>query len=145
LEVDTNPPDGSSFETRFLTFPFASDVLCQDEPSLLAGKLHALLCREYVKGRDWYDLLFYASHKTRPNLKFLSAALYQTGPWAGQKIVVDEKWCAEQLTYKLQTLDWDKALGDIRFFLRDQELPSLNVWGLPLFMDQIRWLTQGKG
>jgi len=25
----------------------------QDKPTLFAGKVYALLCREYLKGRDW--------------------------------------------------------------------------------------------
>ena len=70
LEVDTNPPAGGNVEVKYLAFPFAVDVACQDETSLFAGKLHALLCREYVKGRDWYDLLFYSTRRTMPNLAF---------------------------------------------------------------------------
>jgi len=48
LEVDTNPPAGATFETRYLDFPFPSVVCVFDLPSLFAGKLHALLCREYL-------------------------------------------------------------------------------------------------
>lgn len=140
LEVDTNPPAGGTFESKYLAFPFASEIACQDLPTLLAGKLHALLCREYVKGRDWYDLLFYAAKKTRPNLKFLSAALDQNGPWAGQAVVVDERWCAERLMDKIRALDWDAARADVRRFLKANEIPSLDVWGAPLFMDQVKWL-----
>ena len=50
LEVDTNPPSGSGRELQYLDFPFVSAVAIQDQPSLFAGKIHALLCREYVKG-----------------------------------------------------------------------------------------------
>ena len=75
LEVDTNPPAGGNVEVKYLAFPFAADVACQDEASLFAGKLHALLCREYVKGRDWYDLLFYSARRTMPNLVFFSQVL----------------------------------------------------------------------
>ena len=145
FEVDIRPPAGSCFESRFLVFPFASEILCQDQPSLFAGKLHALLCREYVKGRDWYDLLFYAGRKVRPNLGFLSAALDQTGPWAGHKILVDGKWCFEQLSVKINRVDWDAARVDIRRFVRPQELASLSYWGRELFLDQIVWLGQEPG
>jgi len=57
LEVDTNPPAGAAFETKYLDFPFPSAVCVFALPSLFAGKLHALLCREYLKGRDWYDFI----------------------------------------------------------------------------------------
>ena len=55
LEIDTNPPDGAREERRVVDFPYLSRVTVQDLPTLFAGKLHALLCREYLKGRDWYD------------------------------------------------------------------------------------------
>ncbi len=49
-------------------------------PSLLAGKLHAAITRRYAKGRDWYDLLWYFSHRPPvvPNLRLLQNALDQT-------------------------------------------------------------------
>ena len=54
FEVDTNPPLGSGMEIKYVDFPFISSVTVQDKPSLFAGTVHALLCREYVKARDWY-------------------------------------------------------------------------------------------
>ncbi|MCK4994922.1 MAG: nucleotidyl transferase AbiEii/AbiGii toxin family protein, partial [Candidatus Omnitrophica bacterium] len=72
LEVDTNPPDGSNFENKFLDFPFPFSVTMQDMPSLFAGKSHALLCREYTKGRDWYDFIWYISRQIKMNWEFLS-------------------------------------------------------------------------
>ena len=59
--------------------------LCHhDKPSLLAGKLHAVLSRKWTKGRDLYDLVWYLADRTwpAPNLALLNAALAQTG-WKG--------------------------------------------------------------
>jgi hypothetical protein len=53
-EVDTNPPAGAGFEVRYLDFPFPQAVVAHDPPSLFAGKLHALLCRRDLKGRDFF-------------------------------------------------------------------------------------------
>ena len=52
-----------------------------DRASLLAGKLHAVLQRPYVKGRDFFDLLWYLSDPgwPSPNLTLLNRALAQTG------------------------------------------------------------------
>lgn len=58
LEVDTNPPAGGAFETAYVDFPFPQAVVAHDLPSLFAGKLHAVLCRRYLKGRDWYDFIW---------------------------------------------------------------------------------------
>jgi hypothetical protein len=52
IEVDVNPPAGTGTEIRYHDFPFVASVAIQDRPSLFAGKLHALLCREYIKGRE---------------------------------------------------------------------------------------------
>jgi len=61
LEVDANPPAGSRFESRYITFPMTAAITTQDLGSGFATKSHALLCRGYTKGRDWYDFLWYVS------------------------------------------------------------------------------------
>ncbi|MBF0387123.1 MAG: nucleotidyl transferase AbiEii/AbiGii toxin family protein [Candidatus Omnitrophica bacterium] len=143
MEIDTNPPAGGNHEVKYLMFPFAADIVCQDEPSLLAGKLHALLCREYVKGRDWYDLLFYSARRTRPNLTFLSAAIEQNGPWAGQKVLVDQAWCYARLCERIRAMDWAAVSADVRRFVQAHEQPSLNIWSVDLFLSCIKWLSPG--
>jgi hypothetical protein len=57
LHIDTNPPLGSQEERKVMDFPFLSMVTVQDLPTLFAGTLCALLCREDLKGRHWYDFL----------------------------------------------------------------------------------------
>ncbi len=65
LEIDVNPPRGSSFETSYLSFPTTAPITTQTLSSGFGTKVHALLCRRYVKGRDWYDFLWYvARHPT---------------------------------------------------------------------------------
>ena len=98
LEVDTNPPTGASYEMPVLDFPFPSAVRVFDLPSLFAGKIHALLCRNYLKGRDWYDFIWYTARKTPINHVLLSAALDQQGPWKGKRPKTDNAWCIEHLS-----------------------------------------------
>lgn len=138
LEVDTNPPGAGTTELRHLDFPFVSGVTVQDKPSLMAGKIHALLCRPYTKGRDWYDFIWYTSQKIEPNWDFLSSAIHQAGPWQGQGLRVDHVWTTDQLHQKIIALDWPQATTDIRRFLREAELPSLDLWGQELFLGQLR-------
>lgn len=142
IEVDTNPPAGSTFESKFLDFPFAFSVTVQDHPSLFAGKISALLCREYVKGRDWYDFIWYTGRGTPINFKFLAATLRQTGPWQGQDIQVDQKWCVDHLKQKIHSIDWEKARADIQPFINLRELPSLEVWGKDFFLDRLGHYAQ---
>lgn len=44
LEIDTNPPAGSSFETSHITFPTMAAITAQTLESGFATKSHALLC-----------------------------------------------------------------------------------------------------
>ncbi len=138
LEVDTHPPAGSGMEIKYVDFPFVSSVAVQDKPSLFAGKLHALLCRKYVKGRDWYDFLWYTSQRIAVNYAFLSSALAQQGPWRQQGVSVDARWCRTQLEDRIKSIDWAAAREDVRRFVTSSEYPSLELWSTELFLSQLR-------
>ena len=137
LEVDTNPPAGSGHELKYLDFPFVSSVAVQDRPSLFAGKLHALLCREYIKGRDWYDFIWYTGNRTGINYAFLTSAINQLGPWQGQSITVDKAWLLSELERKIVSMNWKQAAEDVRRFVRVAEQPSLDLWSKDLFLGQL--------
>lgn len=142
FEVDINPPLDSRMEIKYVDFPFISSVTLQDKPSLFAGKLHALLCREYVKGRDWYDFLWYTSQDIGINYDFLSSALRQQGPWENEDIRVDLKWCLEHLEKKVSSVDWAEAREDVRRFVKVTEQPSLELWSRELFLSQVKKIKE---
>ena len=78
FETDDDPPLGGATEFRMLSSPFPSFVRVYSLPSLFAGKLSALLCREYgnrVKGRDYFDYLYYIGKGVSVDLPFLSSRL----------------------------------------------------------------------
>jgi len=54
LEIDTNPPAGAVVAKANLDFPILHQVKIGSIGTLFSGKLHALLCRKFTKGRDWY-------------------------------------------------------------------------------------------
>lgn len=137
LEVDTNPPLGGAAELKHLDFPFVSAVAVHDLPSLFAGKLHALLCRRFHKGRDWYDFLWYTARRAPVNFELLSAAIDQTGPWKDQHLRVDAQWCHQQLHQKISQADWKATAEDVRAFLNPIEWPSLDLWSAQLFLDRL--------
>jgi hypothetical protein len=107
-----------------------------------AGKLHALLCREYLKGRDWYDFLWYAARRTKVNTTLFSHALAQSGPWSGQNLLVDNDWLLATLNQRIDTIDWTQAAKDVQRFLKHQELPSLSLWNRDVFRTQAASLFQ---
>ena len=145
LEVDTNPPAGARYDMPILDFPFPSAVRAFDPPSLLAGKIHALLCRKYIKGRDWYDFIWYAARKTTINHHLLSAALDQVGPWAGQGVAADNAWCFRELEAAIGRLDIDRAREDVRRFVKPSEIRSLDLWTRDFLQAQNRKLTGRAG
>jgi len=142
LEIDTNPPEGSEYEFKYLDFPLPYSIKVQNLPSLFSGKLHALLCRKYVKGRDWYDFSWYISRNTLINFTLLSHALDQVGPWKKQKISVNTEWLLKELAIKIDTIDWETAKKDIARFLRPKELSILDVWSKAFFLSRIDKLGQ---
>lgn len=143
LEVDANPPSGSGAVLEYLDFPFVSAVAAQDLPSLFAGKLHALLCRKQVKGRDWYDFIWYTGRGTGVNETFLSAALDQTGPWQGQGVVANKTWIVKALEDKITSITWKQAANEARPFVRANEHPSLVLWSQDFFLRQLRKWADG--
>ncbi len=134
LEIDTEPPEGSKFSVQYLDFPLPFAITTQDLTSLFAGKSHALLCRTYTKGRDWYDFIWYVSRKTPINFLLLSHALRQAAPWQGQNLNVDKKWYIEQIKAKILTIDWEAAKTDVAPFLKAQDLFSIDIWSTDFFL-----------
>ncbi len=134
LEIDTNPPVGSVSETHVLDYPYPLSLTTQDRPSLFAGKCHALLCRNYVKGRDWYDFIWYIQQKIKPNFIFLENALKQFGPYQGQKINVEKKWLSQELAKKIESLNWQVVANDVKKFLPNNVTHSVDNWNKDLFL-----------
>ena len=140
LEIDANPPAGSQYELKYLDFPLPYSITAQDLPSLFAGKCHALLCRPYVKGRDWYDFLWYVSRQITINFTFLHNALIQSGPWQGSNDPFTAEWFLQELKTKISTMDWQAAKGDVARFLKARELSTLDLWSNEFFLSRVEKL-----
>jgi predicted nucleotidyltransferase component of viral defense system len=122
LEIDTRPPPGARCERRIVTRHETFLLQYHDLPSLLAGKLHAVLTRPYAKGRDLYDLLWYLSQRppVAPNLELLQNALDQTG--GPRRRAADWR---KLVRTRLRSLDAESVARDARPFLerpRDADL-----------------------
>jgi predicted nucleotidyltransferase component of viral defense system len=141
FEIDVNPPEYSNFEYTYLDFPLDFEVCHQDLPSNFALKLHAMLCRPYVKGRDWYDFNWYIKKNVPPNLGHLESALDQWGPWKNLGNPVDIKWLKTQLAIKTEAIDWKATAEDVRAFVMPLEQHSLNLWSREYFMHKIEQIT----
>jgi hypothetical protein len=144
LEIDVDPPQGSGYEYSYPDFPLDFEVCHQDLSSNFSLKIHALLCRAYLKGRDWYDFNWYVKQNIQPNLPHLQSALIQYGPWEGQEIEIDDDWLNHTLLEKVAAIDWGEAVQDVERFLKPAERESLKLWSNRFFTRKVEDLMQGK-
>jgi hypothetical protein len=116
IEVDTHPPPGAALVTTVVRRHVILHLQHHDRASLLAGKLHALLQRPYLKGRDVYDLVWFLSDPDwpEPNLTMLNNALEQTG-WEGP--VLSERTWRNVVRDRLESAPWDRVVDDLYPFL----------------------------
>ncbi|OGT31084.1 MAG: hypothetical protein A3E87_04160 [Gammaproteobacteria bacterium RIFCSPHIGHO2_12_FULL_35_23] len=141
FEIDTNPPAGSKEEIKYLDFPIDYAIIAQDLPSNFAGKCHAILCREYVKSRDWFDFSWYVAKGTSINFKFLENALNQSGPWQNKQIKITKEWVITELKQKTNTVDWQKAAMEMQRFIEAKYKDTLSLWGRKFFLAKIQKLS----
>ena len=133
LEVDTDPPSGFSTETKYLLQPIPFAVRAYALPDLLAGKMHAILCRRWktrVKGRDWYDLVWYAAHHPQLHLSHLEQRMRQSGHWEKKEPLTAESLSA-RLQNAIKRLDVSQALREVEPFVTNPE--SLEIWSRDFF------------
>lgn len=133
VEVDTDPPGAFTTEAKYLFTPIPFSVVVYAPPSLFAGKMHAILCRNWgtrVKGRDWYDLLWYVGRKTPLDLAHLEARMRQTGHYDGKGALTEKRFRA-LLAERIAALDIGQARRDVMPLLRDAR--SADAWSKELF------------
>ncbi len=133
FEVDTSPALGFKTECKQFFWPQAFSVTTCDLPSLFAGKLHATFCRERVsnvKGRDFYDLIWYVGRGVKPNFPYLEAKLKQSGHWPREQ-PFDKSAFRTWALAKLDSLDIAAAKRDVEPFVPDQRV--LDGWSRELF------------
>jgi len=118
VEIDSKPPSGGIETSSVYNLNFMFYMLHYDLGSLFAGKVHALLCRKYAKGRDWYDLLWYLTKfkGVEPNFIMLNNAMAQTSP--GHVKITASNWKSE-IKKVVEALDWAKVRNDVGRFLED--------------------------
>lgn len=118
--------------------PAPYEVQIFDEATLFAGKIHAILCREYkhhVKGRDYYDYLFYIGKGSNFNLKCLENKLKNTGGKIDHSEALTLEKVKELLKEKFESTDYESAKEDVVNFISDKD--SLKIWKKELFISTL--------
>lgn len=137
VEIDTDPPGGAGYETKYRLNPIPFAVRLYDRPSLFAGKTHALLCRKWkdrVKGRDFYDYLWYLAAGIPLNIAHLESRMRQSGHWDGGTLTRD--LLAALLEERFRSVDIERARSDALPFLRDTR--AVEFWSTEMFISVTR-------
>lgn len=135
IEIDKLNPEGATYVQKLVKLPIPFMVETLDEGSLFSGKVHAMLARSYVnrvKGRDFYDFLFYTARSTPINIVYLEAKLRDSGHYTSKMQLTRSK-LIEMLKQKFSKIDFEKAKDDVRPFLKKDQILALDNWSPELF------------
>ncbi|HMB00110.1 MAG TPA: nucleotidyl transferase AbiEii/AbiGii toxin family protein [Spirochaetota bacterium] len=136
LEIDREPPPGFSTEVKYNLTPVPFFIKTMSLSDLFAGKMHAALCRKGVlniKGRDWYDLIWFLKNKVKLNAHYLTERMYQTGH-INKKIQLDKKKILDLISRKAEKINFEEAKKDLLPFLKKQNsIDSLALWSKDFF------------
>lgn len=130
-----NPPSGATYETKFGLLPSPYQVRLYDMSSLFAGKIHACLCRNWktrVKGRDFYDYVFFLSMGAKVNLVNLKAKLVQS-KFITEDYELTIENLKELLNERFSNMDFEQARDDVLPFVKDKS--KLDFWSKDFFIE----------
>ncbi|MBT3582991.1 nucleotidyl transferase AbiEii/AbiGii toxin family protein [Candidatus Woesearchaeota archaeon] len=136
IEVDRQPPLNFKTEEKLLLRPFSFYVKCFAKPSLFAGKMHALLFRNWknrVKGRDWYDLEWYVKKGIPLDVNHFLARAKDTNDWQDDSISNEQ--IIELLDAKIKSVSFSSIKEDVVRFIQNDDV--LKIWSPEYFKDLI--------
>ena len=138
FEIDIDNPAGGKTEFKYRMLPAPYEVQIFDEATLFAGKIHAIICRDYknhVKGRDYYDYLFYIGKGSRFNIKYLENKLKNSGGKIDENEVLTLEKVKEMLKNRFLSVNYESAKEDVSNFIDDKD--SLKLWKKELFVSTL--------
>lgn len=141
LEIDVDPPGDFSTEVKYQFLPHPYSIRAFALSSMFAGKLHALIARKWgkrVKGRDWYDFIWFVGKGVPVNLKHLISRLVQTGEITNHS-ERNEEHIRKLLQSRIEQVDIDQAKSDIRPFIADQS--KTEVWSKEYFIEALNQIA----
>jgi predicted nucleotidyltransferase component of viral defense system len=136
IEVDTQPPLGFATEYKLLMLPFSFMVRCYSLSDLYAGKMHALLFRNWksrVKGRDWYDFEWYVRHNYPLNFSHLQQRSVQLNGLSENEFAIDI--FKIMLKERIEKTDINAVKNDVRPFLKNTS--EMEIWSTEYFLQLV--------
>jgi predicted nucleotidyltransferase component of viral defense system len=140
LEIDHDPATGFTTDLKYHLHPIPFTIKTMILPCLFAGKMHALLCRTtrtHVKGRDWYDLIWFVKNNIPCDLHYLKNKMVQTGHVDFSAVLTKER-LVELISEKVREIDFSLAKKEVEPFLRASgRKDELNLWSDAFFRDYL--------
>lgn len=137
MEVDTNPPLNFSTESNAITQPVFFKVSSFTLEDLFAGKISALLSRQWknrVKGRDWYDYMWLIQKDVSIGITHLKERLEYNGFLQQNNITSLDLITLKNIIHeKIDSTNFDSAIEDIRKYIKDFE--SISYFNAQVFHD----------
>lgn len=133
LEVDINPPLGFTTEYNLLLLPRSFMTRCFNLSGLFAGKIHALLFRNWrnrVKGRDWFDFEWYIRNNCPLDFQHLKARSLQSG-YQGKDEFTQSVF-HDLLKKRIAAVNFDLARQDVIPFIQNPN--ELEIWSNDYFL-----------
>ncbi|MCR5362003.1 MAG: nucleotidyl transferase AbiEii/AbiGii toxin family protein [Bacteroidales bacterium] len=130
IEVDTQPPLAFRTEQKLLVQPYSFMVRCFQLSDLFAGKMHALVFRNWktrVKGRDWYDFEWYVRHRVPLDFNHLKERIREFNG-----IEMSREDFLSALKERLATTNIDDVKLDVRPFVGNPH--ELDIWSNDYFL-----------
>jgi len=134
FEVDINPPSGATYDIQYKLLPSPHQIMLYDKESLFAGKIHAILCRNWnfrTKGRDLYDYIFFLANNINVNIELIKNKLINS-----EYIEPDNKFdiyiLKQLLIDKFKKINYNDAVEDVKPFIKDVD--SLKLWNKDFFI-----------
>jgi predicted nucleotidyltransferase component of viral defense system len=136
IEVDMQPPAGFATEHKLLMLPFSFMVRCYTLPDLYAGKMHALLFRNWknrVKGRDWYDFEWYVRNNIPLNFAHLQQRAEQINSIAKDDFSVEN--FKNLLKERILKTSINAVKNDVRPFIKNPA--EMDIWSTDYFLQLV--------
>ena len=130
IEVDTQPPLKFQTEQKALTLPYTFMVRCFQLPDLFAGKMHALVFRNWksrVKGRDWYDFEWYVRWNIPLDFNHLQERIREFNG-----VTMSKEEFLAKLKERLSTTNIEDVKADVRGFVINPH--ELDIWSNNYFL-----------
>lgn len=129
IELDTNPPLLFDTEQKLMMQPYSTMIRCLTLPDLFAGKMHALVFRNWktrIKGRDWYDFEWYIRHNIPLHFAHLQERIRE---FNGQEVTRDE--FMHLLRERLANVNITQVKEDVLPFVNNPS--ELDIWSNEYF------------